>query len=242
MKAIYIITGGSMVHVTPHFALCAPAYGQVGVEIYNRLSAHVTVQPNCADYQIHLIKTRMAGPNAPTTIEHLTGLGISPSPESNHDLKVLVNRLVQEPETAALIVAAAICDFEPVELTAVTSDRFVNMTQFGKDQARLHHVKSLMLELRPSEKVIDNVKQNRSDLRLVTFKTTAGLNEDELFAQASYNLERSQSDLVFANDIQHHLNLVVTPEGERLCGPDRQATLDLLCIRFWEHIHANNLC
>lgn len=240
MKAIYIITGGSMVHVSPHFALCAPAYGQVGVEIHRRLTQLLAMHSD-SEYQIHLIRTRMAGINTPETVAHLTALGVSPAPESNHDLKMLVDRLVAAPETAALIVAAAICDFAPVELNAITGDRSIHMTQFGKAQARLHHVQSLMLELRPSEKVIDNVKQKRSDLRLVTFKTTAGVSEDELFAQASYNLERSQSDLVFANDIQNHYNMVVTPAGERLCGIDRQATLDLCCQRLWESLHDSHL-
>jgi len=33
MKKIVIYTGGTMVHVRPHFSLCAPAYGTVGEAI-----------------------------------------------------------------------------------------------------------------------------------------------------------------------------------------------------------------
>ena len=38
MQNIYIITGGTMVHVTPHFSVCSPAYGQVGLKLYDYLT------------------------------------------------------------------------------------------------------------------------------------------------------------------------------------------------------------
>ncbi len=234
MKTIYIITGGTMVHVTPHFSLCAPAYGQVGAEIYERLSALAAAATPPSSCQVHLIKTRMAGRNHPETIAHLAALGAPTSPETNHDLGNLVDALLRSPDTSGLIMAAAICDFQPEELTATGEEGFVTMLHFGKDQERLHHVESLMLKLQPSEKIIDRVKKVRPEMRLVTFKTTAGMGEEALFRQARYNLQRSQSDMVFANDIQHHLNLVVTAQGERLRGADRKATIDLFCQHFWE--------
>jgi hypothetical protein len=36
-QAYYVISGGTMVHVAPHFSFCAPAYGAVGQTIKARL-------------------------------------------------------------------------------------------------------------------------------------------------------------------------------------------------------------
>ena len=36
-RRFYVITGGTMVHVAPHFSLCAPAYGRVGQQIAEEL-------------------------------------------------------------------------------------------------------------------------------------------------------------------------------------------------------------
>lgn len=60
MKNIYIITGGTMVHITPHFSITAPAYGKVGVEIYALFSENSLSE----NYTIYLIKTKMAGLNS----------------------------------------------------------------------------------------------------------------------------------------------------------------------------------
>ena len=218
-----------MVHVAPHFALCAPAYGNVGVEIHQRLS-HVLLSSGVdKQYEVVLVKTKMAGVNSRQTAASLKRLGVTVSPETNEDVNTLVQAILRDVHCTALIMAAAICDFEPVDLQAVGRSGMVEMTKFGKDQQRLHHVETLTVQMRPSEKIIDGIKLLRPDITLVTFKTTAGVAETELFAQALYNLQKSQSDFVFANDIQNYQNMVVTARGERLLGHDRAATLDLLC-------------
>ena len=228
-KRIYVLTGGTMVHVTPHFALCAPAYGNVGSEIYQRLSQILIAHGIAHHYEAVLVKTKMAGPNSNETIAFLEELGVCTSPETNADLKTLVQSMLGDARCVALIMAAAICDFEPVDLKAVGRSGIVEMIEFGKEQQRLHHVETLTLQMRPSNKIIDGIKLVRPDLKLVTFKTTAGVAEAELIAQALYNLQKSQSDFVFANDIQNYQNMVVVASGERLLGHDRAATLDLLC-------------
>jgi len=229
MKRIYILTGGTMVHVTPHFALCAPAYGTVGVEIFTRLEQRLTASARREQYEVILIQTKMAGANRSETMAHLARLGLPSSPETNIDVQNYIQAILRDAEGVALVMAAAICDFEPVALTAEGRNGMVVMSKFGKEQKRLHHVETLTLQMRPSDKIIDGIKTARPDLKLVTFKTTAGVTEDELFEQAFYNLQKSQSDLVFANDIQNYQNMVVTAAGERLLGADRLGTLDLLC-------------
>ena len=56
-KSFYVISGGTIVPVSPHFALSAPAYGRVGVELSALLQA-----PGLLDQgsRVHHIRTRMA--------------------------------------------------------------------------------------------------------------------------------------------------------------------------------------
>lgn len=228
-KRIYVLAGGTMVHVTPHFALCAPAYGTVGEEISARLTQRLTASPAGNQYEVILIKTKMAGVNTDETMARLATFGLHSSPETNTDVQACVEAILRDTECVALVMAAAICDFEPVALQAQNRGGTVAISRFGKDQKRLHQVETLTLQMRPSDKIIDGVKVARPDIALITFKTTAGVAETELFAQAFYNLQKSHSDLVFANDIQNYQNMVVTTSGERLVGSDRSAALDLLC-------------
>lgn len=240
MKQIYVITGGTLVHISPHFSLCAPAYGRVGSDIYNRLLNTINFQGLEQQYQVLLIRTKMAGQNFRETECHLKEKALTPSPETNQDIKVIVSTLAASTDTAGIVVASAICDFEPVELKTCSGADSTTIISFGKEQKRLHHVDSLTLTLRPSDKIIDLVKQIRTDIFLVTFKTTVGTSEAELFDQAFYNLRRSKSDLVFANDIQNHHNMVVTSSGEKLQGENRSKTLDILCDKFLDGVRRSH--
>ena len=55
MKRIYVISGGTMVHVRPHFALCAPAYGTIGDRIAETLAYPLEVK----GYEVVPLFTRM---------------------------------------------------------------------------------------------------------------------------------------------------------------------------------------
>ena len=232
MKNIYIITGGTMVHVTPHFSVCAPAYGKIGVELYTRLmSKNINEQ-----YNIYLIKTKMAGINSDDTIEHLKYLNVKSTIETNDDLERLVEILSQNSETKSIIMAAAICDFEPKELLGYEDKTPFEITEFGKDKKRLHNAHLLELKLRPSKKIVDIIKKNNPKIFLVTFKTTAGSTKEILIEKALFNLKRSSSNLVFANDIQHKINLIVTEENEVLSAESRESTLEIFTTEFFKRI------
>ena len=236
MKTIYIITGGTMVHVTPHFSLCAPAYGKVGGDIYNRMTIALDDKLVGDEYRVFLIKTKMAGINSEGAKAQLNHLGFHASLETNDDLELFIRTVISKPETVSIIMAAAICDFTPDTLTGFEDTTPVSISEFGKDKKRLHKAHSLNLKLSPSKKIIDIIKEKRPDLFLVTFKTTGGATETELVSKSLYNLKRSGSDLVFGNDIQNQKNIVVTPDNQTFCGEDRQATLDIFCGEFFSRI------
>lgn len=236
MKNIYIITGGTMIHVTPHFSLCAPAYGKVGTQIYKRLTNALDKKEKKEHYGVFLIKTKMAGGNPGKTNKHLQSLNLDSSIETNSDLERFVEAVISKPETAGIIMAAAICDFEPDSLTCFEETEPVSISKFGKDTRRLHKAHSLYLKLHPCKKIIDMVKTKRPDIVLITFKTTAGLTEEDLIKRSGLNLQRSKSDLVFGNDIHSRKNIVVTPDDTALSGKDRLETLDILCDQLLKKI------
>ena len=232
MQNIYIITGGTMVHVTPHFSVCSPAYGQVGLKLYDYLSEN----SKSNEYKIYLIKTKMAGSNSAKVMQHLNHLNLKSSIETNDDLENLVKTLSQESQTKSIIMAAAICDFEPEELLAYEDQTSIKITEFGKDKKRLHKAHSLELKLQPSKKIVDIIKKNNPNIFLVTFKTTAGSTKEILIDKALFNLKRSASSLVFANDIHQKINLIVTDKDEVLSFENRELALKGFSLAFFEGI------
>ena len=235
MQNIYIITGGTMVHITPHFSITAPAYGKVGVEIDDLLRTNLANKNDI----LYLVKTKMAGVNSDEVTEHLKSLNLKSTIETNDELKSFVEVISKESSTQAIIMAAAICDFEPEKLSAYEDKTPVTITDFGKDKKRLHKAHSLELKLKPSRKIIDIIKKTNSTIFLVTFKTTAGESEDVLVEKSFYNLKRSQSNMVFGNDIKNKINLIVTEEEEVLRAESRGEALALFCRVFFRKISKN---
>lgn len=131
MQNIYIITGETMVHVTPHFSVCAPAYGKVGLKLYD----YLTENSKSNQYNIYLIKTKMAGSNSSKVTEHLNYLNLKGSIETNDDLEKLVKTISQESQTKSIIMAAAICDFEPEELLSLVKIKndYIKLTQWNSN-------------------------------------------------------------------------------------------------------------
>ena len=277
MKYIYIISGGTVNHVRPHFALAAPAYGTVGREITDRLHKMLwdddNSQTDCAAFieamdgadieptnkyglQVVPIFTRMAqgqntragGHQAKNTLE-AAGLKYV---ETNADVQKLVDYLKTQASTRCIVMAAAICDWEP---STITSDYYINRNnrlttptkknnltgspvKFGKDQPRLKsrdpggHPANVEMRLKPSNKIIGNIRageEGRKDIFLVSFKATAGLTPGETYAAGLKGLKGSSSNLVLANDVQTGTNVVVTPEEFPYFETTREAALDTLC-------------
>lgn len=221
----------------PHFAICAPAYGQVGRRITRQLAKHIARQPNLAAWSTHLIPTKMAGRPAPKVRRQLAELGYTGNLETNADLHSLAHCLLESPSTGCIVMAAAICDFEP-DAMQVHAD-WVEASQtsaFGKDQPRLHHAQLVTLRLRSSEKIVASIKAQRPDILLVSFKTTAGCSQRELARQAAENAQKTASDLVFANDLHTRQNLVVQPDGQYRLGASRSEALAWLCASIAERL------
>ena len=48
-----------MQHVSPHFSLCAPAYGNVGYDIYCAMKSRINNDVD-SEYSVRIIPTKMA--------------------------------------------------------------------------------------------------------------------------------------------------------------------------------------
>lgn len=90
-KKIHIIGGGTVAHIRPHLALCAPAYGTVAKQIQE------ICKKKSQTLQTELHLTKMAG-----------GKDL----ETNADVEQLVESLAQDPATKIVFLTAALCDFE----------------------------------------------------------------------------------------------------------------------------------
>lgn len=225
----YVITGGTMVHVAPHLSLCAPAYGSVGEQIAHELRRLHEWWKTGQRPEIILVRTRMAQGSDGITVEEryvFDGAGIK-FLETNEDLEKLLDHLVLQPETKGIVMAAAVCDWQPSALHGEDYSR----TGFGKREERLQtKAGDVELTLTPADKLIGKIRKVRKDIFLVGFKATTGMAEQEQYITGLGLLKGSSCNLVLANDVHEHRNMVITPEEAKYhVTKDRKKAIRGLC-------------
>jgi len=247
-RRFYVITGGTMVHVAPHFSLCAPAYGRVGREIARELERlrewwKVGHRPT-----FHVLRTKMAlGAEKHSRDEReVFAAADIKFLETNEDLETLVDHLVLQPDTKGIIMAAAVCDWIPENLGVLdrqgtphaTNVNLVSSTwEFGKRTPRLGtrprenwDRRNVELQLRPADKLIGKIRRTRKDIFLVGFKATTGMSEQEQYITGLGLLKGASCNLVLANDVHEHRNMVITPEEAKYhVTTDRREAVRGLC-------------
>ncbi len=189
-KKIHIITGGTVSHIATHAALCAPAYGKVGDQLAELCRKAIP------DLDVVVHKTKMAGGSL----------------ETNADVGALIDKLKADPTTKIVFMPVALCDFEVDSVSLRQGpDR-----PFGKGAKRLRTADGThTLTMRPAEKIIPKIRKDRKDIFLVGFKTTDGVSEDEQYIAGLGLLKGASCNLVLANDVKTHLNMIITPEEAR---------------------------
>lgn len=204
-QKIAIFSGGTMIHIRPHLSLCAPAYGTIGEELTTLLDQ---------DHECVLYRSKMAG-----------GYAF----ETNDDLEELIEKVLQDDDLTVIIMAAAVCDFEPTE---VNINGMIG-TGFGKEYARLDSRDEISINFKPTAKIINQIKEKRPDITLVTFKTTAGASIDEIKYKCLRNRDHSNADFVFGNDIQNYTNSLTDKDGFSVSS-DRDENIKRLVDRIGE--------
>ncbi|HTK60082.1 MAG TPA: phosphopantothenoylcysteine decarboxylase, partial [Candidatus Baltobacteraceae bacterium] len=199
MKKSYVIAGGTFVQVAPHFALSAPAFGKVGRDLAALLPAAYTEAGQEAETRLVLTRMALGGAERPQADQALLlGAGIEDL-ETNEELEKLVDHLIARPDTGAIVMAAAACDFRPAETS----------------EARFSSATPPALTLVAEEKIIRKIRRLRKDIFLVGFKTTSGAAADDQYMAGLRLLKSASCNLVLANDLRTRLNMVITPEQAR---------------------------
>lgn len=194
-KTTHIIGGGTISHIRSHLALAAPAYGNTARKLDELCRAH----SDKLDVQLHL--TRMAGGSLETDDDLL---------ETNEDVSGLIDDLVADYATKIVFMPVVLLDY-----TAAVLDRGV-VTESGKYADRLRsREEAPLLQLSPAAKLIRKVREQRKDIFLVGFKTTAGATEDEQYVRGLHLLKEASCNLVLANDTRTRTNMIITPEEAR---------------------------
>jgi len=237
LKNYVIIGGGTVSHVRNHLALCAPAYGTTAKKLHRLFRDKLDVTgsecamreygywPEKNEFDSQLYLTKMAGED-PLAINEV-------ALETNEDVSKLVDKLIANPNTKAIIFNPALVDFEG----AITTSGIVGYewsdditTRSGKYEERLktsEGEKSMLLW--PSQKILGKIRKERKDIFLVAFKTTCGATEDEQFLTGLHLLKTNSCNLVLANDTKTRLNMIITPEQARYAvTTDREEALKTL--------------
>ena len=95
------------------------------------------------------------------------------------------------------VILSLISDYDVFISTAAVSD-----FEFKKkDDKKINSESSLSLNLKPTTKIIRQVKKINPDIFLVGFKAEFNISKDEMICCARKQIEQAGTDLVIANDI-----------------------------------------
>lgn len=229
-KKVYIIGGGTLTHISNHFAITAPAYGTTARELLTIMGHDARF--DVLDKELHL--TKMAG-----------GTKL----ETNEDIRTLVGEIKANPMTKIVFFNAAIVDYIPAFLNGYNAVNQPNTyqglpqfftTEFGKHVRRLETSKTGLVELTlvPDEKIIATIRQGRKDIFLVGFKSTCGDDEKTMYLKGLSLLKKGSINLVLVNDTKNHTNMIVTPEEAAYhVTKDRETALKQLVDIAWYRSH-----
>lgn len=193
MKKIYILGGGTFSHVRSHFSNATPAFGETAIALHSEFNSALKEQQLDSQYQTELILTKMADPRN----SHLV---------TNEDVEILIDKLVADSDTKAIIFNVAMVDFHG-EIDNVPS---------GKHAPRLETKNGqLMMKLTPTQKIIGKIRKNRKDIFVVGFKTTSNESSDIQYQKGLQLLKKNSLNLVLANDIVTYNNFIIAPEETR---------------------------
>ncbi|MDD9900975.1 MAG: hypothetical protein OXT65_08355, partial [Alphaproteobacteria bacterium] len=199
-SGIHIMGGGTMSHIRSHFAITAAAYGGTARAL------HALLEKQGISSELHLTKMACMGQS---------------NVETNADAAKLTQDLIADPACKAIIFNFAVADFEG-QIGDVPSGKYATRLRSrdaGQDP----------MHLKPSDKVVPNIKTARPDIFLVAFKTTTHEDEQEQIRRGMKLLNDSQADLILANDTGTRRNILIGKGGKILCDTkDRAAALQAI--------------
>ncbi len=222
IKNIHIFGGGTVAHISNHFAVCAPAYGTAAKQLEKIVSDRFDTM------NIHMELTKMAGGKL----------------ETNEDVENRINELKADSRTKIIFFNCALVDFD-AKVVHGYANKDDHMPEFrldktGKYVGRLNTSETphVNVSFESTKKIISNIRTGRKDIFLVGFKTTCGASRQEMYEKGLRLCKESSVNLVLVNDTKTHLNFIVCPEeatyGE---STDREAVFKELVDITWHRSH-----
>jgi len=126
--------------------------------------------------------------------------------ETNEDMMRLAGKIVKNKHRKIVIWNPAICDY---------TGQVGNVTPARKAKRLKSREGGQSMSLKPAEKIVSTIRQNRKDLFLVAFKTTTGASEDEMYLAGLKLMKGAHINLVLVNDVVTRMNMIVCPEEAR---------------------------
>ena len=246
-KKVYIICGGTIVHVAPHLALSAQAKGSVGLKIYQHLEIIKDSKDGINEgIEFVLVPTTMAFYECRNYISDeywdLLKEANLKKLETYKHVKKLIEYITNLESTKGIILPAAICDYKPRIVKKLNDDKRTlgNVVEFhpGKKARRLKTSEgSLSVEIQPTEKIVHSIRRRRKDVFLVSFKTLAGDSVETNYKVGLNSLKDNKSNLVFVNDIKNKYNMIMTPEEYMYSYTDRNKAVLELSEIIWDRLN-----
>lgn len=203
MKTIHILGGGTFSHVRAHLALGMPAFGNTAIQIHDMVTNAIAQQAVSAEpiaVKLHL--TRMADPRG----SNMT---------TNEDVDALLTKLIDDPDTRAIVFNVALADYEGV----------VDSQPSGKREERLQSsTPNMKIELTKKNKLIGRIREKRKDIFVVGFKTTTAKAPEDQYAAGLKLLKENSLNLVLANDITTRNNILIAPEETQYANTTNRAS------------------
>lgn len=188
-KQIHIVGGGTFEPIRNHLSLAAPAFGKTA----RQLGALCEEYMPQMDTNVHL--TRMADSES--------------SLETSSDLKDLAQSLIEDYATKVVFWTPAVTDF----LGSVDG------VKSSKDADRLHSAEPPVLDLVTNPKIVEMFRKQpvnggkpRKDIVAVACKTTTGATPEDQYSAGLKLLKQNSLNLVLANDLRTHNNMIIAPE------------------------------
>lgn len=198
VKKIHVFGGGTVSHITNHFAVCSPAYGTTAKELQKIIRDDVRFDK----FDVHLELTKMAGGTL----------------ETNEDVAKRIEELKSDSNTKIIFFNCALVDWEPKIITTYKDNigysKDKEIRNLGKYSERLESRGTPVIDvsLEPANKIISTIRSGRKDIFLVGFKTTCGATKQEMYEKGLYLCKTGSVNLVLVNDTKTRWNMIITPE------------------------------
>lgn len=224
IKNIHIFGGGTVSHISNHFAVCAPAYGTTA----NRLFKIIDDDARYNKFNVVLELTKMAGGKL----------------ETNEDVAKRIEELKADARTKIIFFNCALADFDAKAIHGY-ANKDDHMPEFkideiGKYVGRLNtsDTPRVHVSFEIAKKIIPNIRTGRKDIFLVGFKTTCGATKQEMYEKGLRLCKTGSVNLVLVNDTKTHWNMIVTPEEAAYHETDdREQALRNLVDMTWHRSH-----